>query len=149
MLVITAYFVDPEVICAAGRDESKYVGNSLHIQNGASPSSLMTIPLKEDDVANTDWVYGKCVPAMGNCAIQFFISSGQRNTRNYRRVDKIKSLRKTWNSLKYDNFLIELAICFKLSLPRPKVQHMVHLTLTFATIYIQLRKRSYYYLLHI
>ena len=65
MLVVTAYFVDPKMICAAGRDESKYVGDSLHIQTGASPSSVMTIPLKEDDVAKTNWVYGKCVPGMG------------------------------------------------------------------------------------
>ena len=80
MLVVTAYFVDPNVICTAGRDESKYVGDSLHIQTGASPSSLMTIPLKEDDVAKTNWVYGKCVPGMGK-SVKFDIKMN--------RVDKV------------------------------------------------------------
>ncbi|XP_028400184.1 uncharacterized protein LOC114523458 [Dendronephthya gigantea] len=66
LLVITAYFVDPKVICAGGREESKYLGDSLFIQNGASPSSLMEIPLKEDVVEKkTKWVKGKCVYGMG------------------------------------------------------------------------------------
>lgn len=66
MLVVTAYFVDPKVICAGGRDESEYLGDSLFIQNGASPSSLMKIPLKEENVVGkTKWVEGKCVYGMG------------------------------------------------------------------------------------
>ena len=65
MLVVTAYFVDPKVICAGGREDSKYLGESLHIQTGASPSSLMKIPLKEDGIEKTDWVKGKCFYGMG------------------------------------------------------------------------------------
>jgi charged multivesicular body protein 7 len=65
MLVVTAYFVDPKVICDAGRGESEYLGDSLYIQTGASPSSVMKIPLKEDDVKKTNWVKGKCVWGMG------------------------------------------------------------------------------------
>jgi hypothetical protein len=64
MLVVSAYFVDPKVICAGGREESDYLGDSLYIQNGASPSSVMEIPLKEKDVGKP-WVNGKCVYAMG------------------------------------------------------------------------------------
>ena len=65
MLVVTAYFVDPDLICGGVREESKYLGDSLYIQTGASPSSVMKISLKEDDVKKTNWVKGKCVYGMG------------------------------------------------------------------------------------
>ena len=71
MLVVTAYFVNPKEICDGQREESKYLGDMLYIQTGASLSSVMKIPLKEDDVKNTNWVKGKCVYGMGMSASYF------------------------------------------------------------------------------
>lgn len=65
MLVVTAYFVHPSVICNGTRKASKYLGDGLFIQTGKTPSSLMEIPLKQDDVKKTKWVEGKCVWGMG------------------------------------------------------------------------------------
>lgn len=67
MLVVTAYFVDPSLICNGNRKPSEYLGDSLFIQTGKTPSSLMEVPLKQEDVKDTKWVEGKCVWGMGKC----------------------------------------------------------------------------------
>ena len=65
MLVMTAYFVNPNVICNGKREYSQYSGDSLFIQTGETLDSLMNIPLEQSDIRKTKWVEGKCVWGMG------------------------------------------------------------------------------------
>lgn len=65
VMVITAYFVHPSVICKGGRKKSSYIGEDLYIQSGPSVEDLMKIPFKESDLASTKWVKGKCFYSMG------------------------------------------------------------------------------------
>ena len=64
---LTAYFVDPLLICKRGRSEQQFrlqgTGTDLFIQNGDNPEQdLFEIDLEE---ANTNWLKGKCFPKMG------------------------------------------------------------------------------------
>ncbi|XP_031568106.1 uncharacterized protein LOC116302857 [Actinia tenebrosa] len=63
MYVMTAYFTDPSTICSS-KDKRKYYGDRLLIWNGADNSTI-AIPFKEEDLAGTKWVAGKCFPMMG------------------------------------------------------------------------------------
>jgi hypothetical protein len=63
MYVITAYFTDPSTICS-NTQKRKYYGDRLLIFDG-STSSTITIPFKEEDLAGTKWVSGRCFPGMG------------------------------------------------------------------------------------
>ncbi|XP_032217785.1 uncharacterized protein LOC116601181 [Nematostella vectensis] len=67
MYVITAYFRDPSSVCSpvTKRHVTKEYGDRLVIQNGASISSLITIPYKEEGLKGSSWVEGKCFPLMG------------------------------------------------------------------------------------
>ena len=67
-LVLTAYFVDPSTICNSQRNDDTYLGDSLAIQIGPTPSSLMEIPLDEEDIPQTKWVKGKCFVGMGKAS---------------------------------------------------------------------------------
>ncbi|KAL5022532.1 hypothetical protein ScPMuIL_001687 [Solemya velum] len=68
--VITAYFVDPSIICTPGRTEHDFTsdgtGTDLYLQNGTDPEAdYMLIPRKEENLGGTKWVKGGCFPAMG------------------------------------------------------------------------------------
>ena len=64
---LTAYFVDPLLICDRGRSNQQFepqgTGTDLFIQNGDDPEQdLMEIAQKESD---SSWVKGLCFPGMG------------------------------------------------------------------------------------
>ncbi|XP_052812211.1 uncharacterized protein LOC128239811 [Mya arenaria] len=64
---LTAYFVNPEIICRRGRSTQQYrmhgTGNDLFIQTGPDPEvDLMEIDEHESE---TTWVKGLCFPKMG------------------------------------------------------------------------------------
>ncbi|KAK3747637.1 hypothetical protein QZH41_011728, partial [Actinostola sp. cb2023] len=63
MYVITAYFTDPSTICSSTVQRSAY-GDRLLILDGAT-SKTINIPFKEEDLAGTKWVSGRCFPLMG------------------------------------------------------------------------------------
>ncbi|XP_071174656.1 uncharacterized protein [Mytilus edulis] len=67
---ISAYFVDPAIICASGRTTALYhqqgVGTDLYIQNGTDPiADSIKIPHLQSGVTSTHWTKGKCFPTMG------------------------------------------------------------------------------------
>ena len=72
MYVITAYFTDPANVCAGTRPSSSYLGDRLLIQTGAKPSDNVRIPFKEDDLAGSKWVLGKCFYTMGKYLLLFY-----------------------------------------------------------------------------
>ncbi|XP_057317600.1 uncharacterized protein LOC130662709 [Hydractinia symbiolongicarpus] len=59
----TVYFTEPSKICSGTKRDKNYVGDKMFILMGKS--QLMTIPLKEDKIANTKWVKGRCFYGMG------------------------------------------------------------------------------------
>ncbi|KAK3609730.1 hypothetical protein CHS0354_011422 [Potamilus streckersoni] len=67
--VITAYFIDPAIVCTIGRTQSEFssqgTGEYLRIQNGTHPTDVITVPTRENEVENTGWTQGKCFPSMG------------------------------------------------------------------------------------
>jgi charged multivesicular body protein 7 len=68
--VLTAYFVDPSIICTTGRTAAQYAsqgtGQGLWIQNGTTPlTSTIQIPLDQNAVSSTMWTQGKCFYTMG------------------------------------------------------------------------------------
>jgi hypothetical protein len=63
MYVMTAYFTDPSTICNMCR-KGKYYGDRLLILDGTTNSTIV-IPFKEDDLAGSKWVEGRCFPLMG------------------------------------------------------------------------------------
>ena len=65
MYVITAYFIDPRLICSGSRPTSQYLGDQLLLQTGPQWSNTMAIPFKQEDLERTEWVRGGCFPAMG------------------------------------------------------------------------------------
>ena len=65
MYVITAYFVDPTTICSGTRPSSDYMGDRLLLQTGSSPDKHVAVPFKEEDLAGSKWVKGKCFYGMG------------------------------------------------------------------------------------
>jgi charged multivesicular body protein 7 len=68
---LTAYFVDPKIICATGRTQAQFdqegTGTDLKLQVGANPEKDLTvIPHKESDIKTSSlWGNGKCLPSMG------------------------------------------------------------------------------------
>ncbi|CAG2202124.1 unnamed protein product [Mytilus edulis] len=67
---ISAYFVDPAIICASGRTTALYhqqgVGTDLYIQNGTDPiADSIKIPHLQSGITSTHWTKGKCFPTMG------------------------------------------------------------------------------------
>jgi len=72
----TAYFVDPEIICNGGRSPSDFAthgtGDRLIFQTGATPDSLVVLPLTQEEAdANPDWYDHKCFVGMGDHYFQF------------------------------------------------------------------------------
>lgn len=68
---LTAYFVDPNIICSVGRKKEDLTtdgtGHGLWLQIGPDPlKDLLQIPLKEEEIKQTKWKFGKCFPTMGN-----------------------------------------------------------------------------------
>lgn len=67
--VISAYFVDPSIICTKGRTAQEFnadgTGTNLYIQNSTSPEHSVLIPHKETDIRATKWVEGNCFYTMG------------------------------------------------------------------------------------
>ena len=53
---VTAYFVDPAIICNGGRTQAQFdaegTGNRLAFQNGPNIGTLLEVPLEEDDMSN-------------------------------------------------------------------------------------------------
>jgi len=68
-LTISAYFVDPAIICAAGRSDADFAaqgtGTNLYIQKTAKPEESTMIPHKETGMPATKWTEGKCFVTMG------------------------------------------------------------------------------------
>lgn len=67
---LTAYFVDPRLICTSGRTkeqlEKEGTGTGLWLQTGSDPlEDLMSIPLTEEAAKQTAWKLGKCFYTMG------------------------------------------------------------------------------------
>uniref|UniRef100_T1J4X8 Uncharacterized protein n=1 Tax=Strigamia maritima TaxID=126957 RepID=T1J4X8_STRMM len=68
--VLTAYFVDPDIICTTGRTKSQYeaqkIGNALYIQNGSNPlRDYIKVPLYENETVSNHWYKGSCFTSMG------------------------------------------------------------------------------------
>ena len=67
--VTTAYFVDPTVICEAGRTKKEFdrdgTGDALFIQNGPTPKNIEAAPLSSQEAKETEWFRHKCVENMG------------------------------------------------------------------------------------
>jgi len=67
---LTAYFVDPNIICTTGRTADQFnsqgTGDRLVIQNGTNAlTSGINIPLTVAEVSSTQWTKGKCFWTMG------------------------------------------------------------------------------------
>ncbi|CAC5378604.1 BCHE [Mytilus coruscus] len=74
---ISAYFVDPAIICVCGRSTAIYhqqgVGTDLYIQNGTDPiADSMKIPHLQSGITSTHWTKGKCFPTMGGTVRKVF-----------------------------------------------------------------------------
>uniref|UniRef100_T1IRJ5 Uncharacterized protein n=1 Tax=Strigamia maritima TaxID=126957 RepID=T1IRJ5_STRMM len=63
---LTAYLVDPKIICSVGRTKEEFkheaAGTNLYLKNG---THNILIPKHESDLANTNWTLGACFPSMG------------------------------------------------------------------------------------
>jgi len=68
---LTAYFVDPSIICTTGRTAAQFAaqgtGDRLVIMNGtvANAANMLTIPMTQSAVDGTKWTQGKCFWTMG------------------------------------------------------------------------------------
>jgi len=67
---MTAYFVNPSIICTSGRTADDYAkdgtGNGLWLQNGPDPlADTFMVPELESDIKPTKWGSGKCFWTMG------------------------------------------------------------------------------------
>lgn len=67
---LSAYFVNPAIICNGGRTASDYAnqgtGTGLWIQNGTRiPEDTIQIPMAEEDMGATKWTDGHCFYTMG------------------------------------------------------------------------------------
>jgi charged multivesicular body protein 7 len=67
---LTAYFVDPNIICTTGRTADQYVsqgtGDRLVIQNGTNAlTDGFVVPLVQTDADSTKWTKGHCFWTMG------------------------------------------------------------------------------------
>ncbi len=69
---VTAYTVDPDVICSSGRSEDEFLeqgsGNTVVFQQSADPTDLMVIPLTTAEMAEQwdgVWYEHNCFLNMG------------------------------------------------------------------------------------
>jgi hypothetical protein len=70
MYILTAYFIDPGLICTIGRTLSRLehegTGSGLFLQNGTNPiQDIIEVPLWENGTGKTKWVKGGCFRTMG------------------------------------------------------------------------------------
>jgi len=68
-VTISAYFVDPSIICTKGRTDDEFAsqgtGTNLYLQKTAKPEDSTLIPHQEQGMAGTKWTEGKCFVTMG------------------------------------------------------------------------------------
>jgi len=68
-VTLSAYFVDPSIICTTGRTEKEIetqgTGTNLYLQKTSNPERSTLIPFKENGMATTKWTKGKCFIMMG------------------------------------------------------------------------------------
>ncbi|KAK0049990.1 hypothetical protein Bpfe_020541 [Biomphalaria pfeifferi] len=68
-LFLTAYFVEPSLICTKGRSASEFqlqgTGSNLYFQKGSDPAELILMPRNESALPGTKWGDGKCFITMG------------------------------------------------------------------------------------
>jgi charged multivesicular body protein 7 len=66
---LSAYFIDPRLICGAGRSKEEFektgTGTGLWIQMGPKATDSYHVPAKEDEIKSSKWGSGRCFPAMG------------------------------------------------------------------------------------
>ncbi|OXA63670.1 uncharacterized protein LOC110863034 [Folsomia candida] len=68
---LTAYFVNPAIICTTGRDPTTYhaegTGSGLYFQNGPTPhpSNVVDVPTYRPDAAAEGYTNCECLPGMG------------------------------------------------------------------------------------
>ncbi|OXA51100.1 uncharacterized protein LOC110853358 [Folsomia candida] len=67
--VLTAYIVEPEIICTTGRNESDLIdvgiGTGVWVQDGASPGTYLQIPDLREEALNSGWSNNNCFGGMG------------------------------------------------------------------------------------
>jgi charged multivesicular body protein 7 len=68
--VLTAYFVDPEIICTSGRPASALTtndgaGDRLVFQNGLTPQDLLVAPRIRQQALQMGYSNNRCFPTMG------------------------------------------------------------------------------------
>jgi len=69
--VVTAFFVDPTIVCKPGRTPDQYsqqgTGDRLVLQIGQTltGSDMLNIPMQESQITTTAWTLGHCFVTMG------------------------------------------------------------------------------------
>uniref|UniRef100_T1JA23 Uncharacterized protein n=1 Tax=Strigamia maritima TaxID=126957 RepID=T1JA23_STRMM len=78
---LTAYLVDPNIICTTGRTakqfEDEAAGIDLYLKNG---TNNILIPKQQSDIGNTNWTLGKCFPSMG---VHYWYATSENMNCNY------------------------------------------------------------------
>jgi len=68
--LLTAYFVDPEIICTTGRTPEDLpvdgTGTGLWIQEGPTSDTSVQVPYLRDDAIGESWTENNCFPGMGS-----------------------------------------------------------------------------------
>lgn len=68
-VVLTAYFVRPDLICTTGRTVQEFLsqgtGTGLWFQNGPSPNVLINVPRTRVAASRLGWTDCECFPGMG------------------------------------------------------------------------------------
>jgi len=68
--VLTSYFVNPEIICTTGRNDSSLetegTGTGLWVQNGTNPLSFVYVPRNRSEGYEQGWTRNQCFPGMGS-----------------------------------------------------------------------------------
>jgi len=68
-VTISAYFVDPSIICTKGRTPDEFAsqgtGTNLYLQTTDNPEASTIQPHQQKDIGSTKWTEGKCFPTMG------------------------------------------------------------------------------------
>jgi charged multivesicular body protein 7 len=67
---LSAYFIDPSLICGAGRSKEEFektgTGTGLWIQMGPNAvTDSYHVSAQESEIKGSKWGHGKCVPTMG------------------------------------------------------------------------------------
>jgi len=67
---LSAYFIDPSLICGAGRSKEEFeksgTGTGLWVQMGPNAvTDSYHVPSEEKDIKASKWGFGKCFPTMG------------------------------------------------------------------------------------